>query len=193
MLRDTPPQKRDVRIPRDHYFMAQNGTAGYKRQRGLTLKQQNAIELLVMGETDAATAETVGVHRVTVTKWRLYDPFFAAELNGRRKEVWNAATDRLRSLLPLALDALAFELQNGRQRGRTALEVLRIAGLEAGALKGGSLGTYGIGEDDADAMIERAALARRIDPFDALGNDAAVTDLERQSVIDDLEARLADA
>jgi hypothetical protein len=106
------------------------GTTGYKREHGLTLKQCNAIDLLVQGETDAATAEAVGVNRVTVTKWRNYDPLFQAELNRRRKEVWGGSVDRLRSLLPRALDALEDELVHGKHRWRTALELLRLAGLE---------------------------------------------------------------
>jgi hypothetical protein len=45
------------------------------------VQQENAIDLLVTGATDREAAESVKVHRVTVTKWRNYDPAFAAELN----------------------------------------------------------------------------------------------------------------
>lgn len=45
-------------------------TTGYVRQHGLTIEQRNAIDLLVTGKTDTETADSVGVHRVTVTKWR---------------------------------------------------------------------------------------------------------------------------
>jgi transposase len=54
------------------------GTNGYIRQRGLTIEQRNAIDLLVTGKTDTETAEAVGVHRVTVTKWRNADPLAPA-------------------------------------------------------------------------------------------------------------------
>lgn len=65
----------------------------------LSARQQNAIELLVLGHTDATVAEKVKVHRVTVTKWRLYHLAFQAELNRRRQEVWGGGADRLRGLL----------------------------------------------------------------------------------------------
>lgn len=43
-------------------------------QRKLSVKQENAIDMLVTGGTDSEVAAAVGVHRVTVTRWRLYDP-----------------------------------------------------------------------------------------------------------------------
>jgi FixJ family two-component response regulator len=43
-------------------------TNDYRRLRGLTTRQKNAIDLLVRGTTDEETAGAVGVHRVTVTK-----------------------------------------------------------------------------------------------------------------------------
>ena len=49
-------------------------------------RQQDAIELLLLGRSDHAVAQAVKVHRVTVTKWRLYDPAFRAELNRRREQ-----------------------------------------------------------------------------------------------------------
>ena len=36
--------------------------------RGLTLNQESAVDLLVIGKTDAEVAEALGVHRVTVTR-----------------------------------------------------------------------------------------------------------------------------
>lgn len=82
-------------------------------RRGLTLKQENAIDMLVTGATNSEVAEAVGVNRVTVTRWRLYDPRFEAELNTRRKALWGSAVDRLRALLPRAIDALEAELDAG--------------------------------------------------------------------------------
>lgn len=104
------------------------GTNGYIRQRGLTIAQRNAIDLLVTGTTDTETAEAVGVHRVTVTKWRNADPFFQAELNRRRLEIWAAAGERLRSLLRKAIDALESELSNSDRRLTAAVHVIKLAG-----------------------------------------------------------------
>ena len=90
------------------------GTPVYARQhsRTPTLPQLSAIDLLAAGKTDQEVADLLKLHRTTVTKWRLYDPVFQAALNRRRAEVWGAAADRLRSLIPRALDALAAVLED---------------------------------------------------------------------------------
>jgi hypothetical protein len=103
------------------------GQKHYKRERGLTIKQKNAIDLLVTGKSDQAVADAVGVSRVTVTCWRLEDTLFRAELNKRRKEIWGASVDRLRSLLPKAFDALEKAMDEGSVRA--ALGLVRLAGL----------------------------------------------------------------
>ena len=63
-----------------------NGTPVYARQhsRGLTLPQLNAVDLLAAGRTDTQAAAALGLHRTTLTKWRLYDVAFQAALNRRR-------------------------------------------------------------------------------------------------------------
>jgi hypothetical protein len=63
----------------------------------LQQRQLDAIELLLLGRSDRAVARVVSVHRVTVTKWRLYDPSFRAELNRRREQKWSAAEDGVRA------------------------------------------------------------------------------------------------
>jgi hypothetical protein len=80
--------------------VAGKGTSGDNRRRGLSIEQRNAIDLLVQGKSDQETADAVGVNRVTVTKWRNYDPWFQAELNQRRQDGWGGSVDRLRGLLP---------------------------------------------------------------------------------------------
>src|SRR5262245_53469627 len=94
--------------------MRANGTAVYQRQhkRGLTMPQLSAIDVLVTGKTDKETAELLNLSRTCVTKWRLYDPVFQAALNRRRAEVWGSGIDRLRSLIPKALDVLAEALNS---------------------------------------------------------------------------------
>ena len=103
-------------------------------RRGPTLPQLSAIDLLVSGKNDKETAEQLGLSRTAVTKWRLYDPVFQAALNLRRAEVWGAGIDRLRSLIPKALDALAEEVESkdNPNRLKAARGVLRIAQLSAG-------------------------------------------------------------
>jgi hypothetical protein len=110
-----------------------NGTPVYARQhtREPTLPQLNAIDLLVTGKTDTEAAAVLNLHRTTVTKWRLYDPVFQAELNVRRAEVWSAGANRLQSLIPKALDVLAGELEKPESPNRlkAAIELLRLVPL----------------------------------------------------------------
>ena len=137
--------------------MKANGTPVYARQhkRGLTLPQQSAIDLLASGKTDTETADLLGLSRVAVSKWRLYDPTFQAALNQRRAEVWGAGCDRLRALVPKALDALADELDNrdNPNRLKAAVEVLKLAQLPSGGA--------GIGSTDAEEIVRGIVLTRR--------------------------------
>jgi len=66
-----------------------------------------------------------------VTKWRLYDPDFQAALNVRRAEIWGAAADRLRALLPKALDVLAKTLDDDKSpdQFKAASTLLKMAGI----------------------------------------------------------------
>lgn len=166
------------------------GTKGYKRERGLTIEQQNAIDVLVQGATDQEAADVAGVHRVTVTKWRNYDPFFQAELNRRRQAVWGAAVDRLRSLLPRALDTLEEELQSGQHRWRVALDVLRLSGLDRGGNKKDTIGSYLVGQTDPDAIVDSIARSSRPDPLNEFFNGKPVTEAERLFVMADLDRLL---
>ncbi|QJX00247.1 hypothetical protein [Frigoriglobus tundricola] len=98
---------------------------------GLTLDQQSAVDLLAGGKTDTETAAALNLNRVTVTRWRLYSLEFRAALAVRRADVWGAAADRLRALIPKAIDALADALAdttNADQRVTVALAVLKLAG-----------------------------------------------------------------
>jgi hypothetical protein len=159
--------------------MKANGTAVYQRQhkRGLTLPQLNAIDLLASGKTDRETAELLNLTRTCVTKWRLYDPAFQAALNGRRAEVWSAGIDRLRCLIPKALDALAEELEDrdSPHRLKTASEILRLARLPSGGL--------GIGPTEAEEIVRRVVTERRQRAHgpldDLLDNDKGLPPFDR--------------
>ncbi len=95
---------------------------------GLTLAQQNAVDLLAAGKNDTETADALKLHRVTVTRWRCYGLEFRAALAERRATTWGAAADRLRALLPKALDVLAEALENGDDKVAVAVAVLKMAG-----------------------------------------------------------------
>ena len=93
----------------------------------LSVEQLNAIDILVQGRTDQETAETVGVARETVTRWRNDNPHFTAELNRQRRLIWGDSHDRLRALASKAVDTLETSLDEGDSR--VAVEVLKAIGL----------------------------------------------------------------
>jgi len=107
-------------------------TKSYKRAHGLTVRQQSAIALLLLGKTAGETAATVGVHRGTIARWLSLDPWFEGELNRRRAELWEGALERVRALVPRALDALECELRpDSSRRLQAAAHLLKAAGLES--------------------------------------------------------------
>ena len=93
----------------------------------LSVEQLNAIDVLVQGRTDQETAETVGVARETVTRWRNDNPHFTAELNRQRRLIWGDSHDRLRALAGKAVDVLETSLDEGDSR--VAVEILKAIGL----------------------------------------------------------------
>jgi hypothetical protein len=99
--------------------------------RQLSITQRNAIDLMVAGKSDAEVAHAVGVTRQTVCGWRNHHPAFIAELNAQRQGIWGAAGDRLRGLLPSALDSLESALTAEPPDWRAAIKVLEVAGLKA--------------------------------------------------------------
>jgi hypothetical protein len=94
----------------------------------LTPQQELAVDLLATGQTITQTAEAVNVSRQTVSEWVNHHAAFQAELNKRRQELWQAHADRLRSLVPKALDVIEREL-DGENSLRAAAHILRAAGL----------------------------------------------------------------
>jgi len=103
--------------------MGQNATSK------LTAEQLNCIDLLVTGLTDQVVADTIGVSRTSIWRWKQERQFEAA-LDARRKELWAGCQDRLRALLPRALDVLEEALEGGGKSAlRAALKVVDVAGL----------------------------------------------------------------
>lgn len=124
-----------------------------------TSQQQSAIDLLLSGKNDRETAEAIGVHRTTVTRWRLYHPLFQAELNRRRKELYGAAADRLRSLLPAALDILTEELAGGDKKVQLALKLLQLSGIDKLPAPAGDPGP--------EPVIDKRVAAQRCEQLEA--------------------------
>ena len=108
--------------------------------RELTIVQENAIDQLVAGATDAEAAAAVGVTRQSIGRWRHRDVVFIAALNKRRGDVWSGSVDRLRALVPKALATLETALGEGMPR--VAMRIVELAGL---GCRGSALAHLGAG------------------------------------------------
>lgn len=116
-----------------------NPTRQRRHDRGLTLAQANAVELLAVGQSDTAVAETLSLARETVTRWRLYDPIFRAAVHRQRAAIWQGNIDRLRTLTGKALDALEAVLADASHpdRWKAAAQVLKQLHIGADDLAAG--------------------------------------------------------
>ncbi len=184
---------------------ALNATICTDSQSRLSLIQLNAIDLLLNGADDAAVAAQLDVHRTTVLRWRLHNPYFQAALHRRRAEVWRGALDAARLVLPAALETMRDQLRVAPQRGRLALEVLRTAGV-FGTPHSGALATVDVGPTDPNEIIDAEVRRRRAlipttvatsygdNDYDPLGPapidpNPPITNAERQAVLNDLLAQ----
>jgi len=105
-----------------------NGSDGTVDLRNLDDRQRRAVDMLSAGDSDAETAEAVGVTLEVLGSWRLYHPGFQAALNRRNQATWAEARRRLRTMLPRALDRLSAEL-DGENGGRVAMELVKLCGV----------------------------------------------------------------
>lgn len=147
------------------------------RQMTLTISQGIAIDALLAGATDAEAGAAAGVTRQTINGWKNHHPGFIAETNRRRQEVWEASLDRIRSLVPKALDVLDAALTSGTPNPRLAIKIIEMAGLPNEAISPSGPTTT---MDVIDAEVHR----RRQAEFDAMIGPygGPVTDLERARV-----------
>jgi transposase-like protein len=97
----------------------------------LTAEQATAVDQLASGKTISEIAEALEVSPQTVSEWCKSHHGVQAALNGRRHEIWRGTADRLRALLPKALEVLELELQ-GEDRLQAAVHVLYGAELPLG-------------------------------------------------------------
>lgn len=138
--------------------------------RTLNPQQAAAVDLVVAGQRDAEIAEAVGVTRQTVNAWRHWHPEFQAAVNRQRADLWGEAADRLRTMLPKALDSLEQMLDAPPDMSAsTALAVVKLAGLTGDGLRPA-------GPLDADGVILAAArrpIDQVIEALDQPDTDAA--------------------
>ena len=63
-------------------------------RRQLSVEQERALELIILGQNDREVAESLSIARQTVHKWRNYNPLFVANLNAIRQDLWDSQTIR---------------------------------------------------------------------------------------------------
>jgi hypothetical protein len=71
---------------------------------------------VIAGRTDAQTAACVGVHRVTVTRWRLSHPVFRSAVLAAHESDYAAAAAARQTLYRAALDRLKREVDDDGPR-----------------------------------------------------------------------------
>lgn len=94
----------------------------------LSVEQQNAISLLILGKSDREVAEEVGVTRETVSRWRNENVYFMSALNQERKALWKASRDRVWALVDKALSAIEKSVDEGDTK--SAFAILRMVKFE---------------------------------------------------------------
>ena len=119
----------------------------------LSPEQEQAIALILTGQTDQAIGDAVGVTRQTVNTWRNHHPGFMAILNQQRATIWEAHTERLRGLASGAIDTLADALDDDdpKEQRAAAVHILKACGLYGQSLQP-------VGEKDPDNIRQMQAL-----------------------------------
>ena len=119
----------------------------------LNPEQEQAIALILTGQTDQAIADAVGVTRQTVNGWRNHHPEFIAVLNQHRAVIWEAHTERLRGLASGAIDTLADALDDDdpKEQRAAAVHILKACGLYGQSLQP-------VGEKDPDNIRQMQIL-----------------------------------
>jgi hypothetical protein len=117
----------------------------------LSPEQENAIDLLILGESDREAAEAMGVTREMVWHWRHEHPDFLAEPNWRRQALWAAARERLRALIHTAVDVIEKAVKCCD--AKAAIELLEIVKLHSEVRPPE-------GPTDPDAILQERAQAQ---------------------------------
>jgi hypothetical protein len=118
----------------------------------LSIEQQNAIDLLILGTSDKEVAEAMGVNRTTIWEWRTAHPIFMATLERRRAEVWRQPQERLRSLMSKAVENIGQAVASADLKA--SIEVLKAVGMY------GDGTMNAIGEQDPEKLIRQQAEAQ---------------------------------
>ena len=72
----------------------------------LSLKQHYAMELLLVGKSDAEIAVLIGVDSEIIGQWQNKDAEFIVAINSLRAAAWSGSVARLKRLMSRALDVV---------------------------------------------------------------------------------------
>jgi hypothetical protein len=78
----------------------------------LRLKQHYAIELLLIGKSEAEIAALIGVDSDVICQWQSQDSFIFA-INALRAAAWEGSVARLKRLMSRALDVVEDAVTRG--------------------------------------------------------------------------------
>lgn len=123
--------KLDERI--EQRFTPRTATIDDLLRKELSFKQVRAIDMIVAGASDACIAKAIDMHRVTVTRWRLYHPAFIAEISRRREVMLQSNADKLRQLVTKSMAILEERLSDAKNPAlqvRAAIALLKLSGTD---------------------------------------------------------------
>ena len=101
-------------------------------ENNLSMKQERAISLMILGKNDTEIGEEVGVSRESVWRWRNENTDFMEAARMRRETLISKHTEELQTLLGEALKVVRESLKSGdaRTKLRVALQLLKMSGLQ---------------------------------------------------------------
>jgi hypothetical protein len=120
----------------------------------LSSQQLDAVEWILVGETDAEVGALVGVSRYTVLRWRLHTPPFAEELERRRQERRAATREQAEATDRAALETVTAAIRGGSVPAALAYLRLRTVAPPDPA-------TPGARDDVSTALLSRIVEAIR--------------------------------
>ena len=89
----------------------------------LSLKQHYAMELLLVGKSDAEIAALIGVDSEIIGQWQTKDTEFIVAINTLRAAAWSDSVARLKRLMSRALDVVEEAVTRGDEM--TAISFLQ--------------------------------------------------------------------
>jgi len=98
----------------------------------LSVKQEQAISLMMVGKNDTEIGKALGVSRESVWRWRNENPDFIEATRSRQELLAARQMEELNDMLTEALMVVKENLRNGdgKTQMRVALQLLKMSGLQ---------------------------------------------------------------